>query len=59
MTINASSVLMPLLFGGAGAVIGVGGVFWVVGAAVGAGTPLAWRLRPAPHGGQRDGPPSA
>lgn len=59
MTINASSVLMPLLFGGAGALIGVGGVFWVVGAAVGAGTPLAWRLRPAPRGGQRDGPPRA
>ena len=46
MTINASSVMMPLLFGAAGALIGVSGVFWVVGAAVGAGTRPAWRLRP-------------
>ncbi|RYF39432.1 MAG: MFS transporter, partial [Comamonadaceae bacterium] len=28
MAINASSVAMPLLFGSAGAVIGIGGVFW-------------------------------
>lgn len=35
MAINASSVLMPMLFGTAGAVIGVAGVFWVVGATVG------------------------
>ncbi|MDP4075191.1 MFS transporter [Acidovorax sp. A1169] len=44
MAINASSVLMPMLFGTAGAVIGVGGVFWVVGAAVGAGARLAWNM---------------
>ncbi|WP_427999975.1 MFS transporter [Acidovorax sp.] len=44
MAINASSVLMPMLFGTAGAVIGVGGVFWVVGAAVGAGARLAWKM---------------
>ena len=35
MAINASSVLMPMLFGSAGAVIGVGGLFWVVGVCVG------------------------
>ena len=45
MTINASSVLMPMLFGVAGAVAGVALVFWVVGAAVGAGSRAAWRLR--------------
>ena len=48
MSINASSVLMPLLFGSAGALIGVGGLFWIVGAAVGAGVRPAWRLRPNP-----------
>ena len=47
MTINASSVLMPMLFGTAGAVAGVGPVFWVVGAAVGLGARAAWRLRSA------------
>jgi MFS family permease len=47
MSINASSVLMPMLFGTAGAVAGVGPVFWVVGAAVGLGARAAWRLRPA------------
>ena len=31
MTINASSVAMPMLFGAAGALIGIGGVFWTVG----------------------------
>lgn len=40
MSINASSVLMPMLFGAAGAAVGVSPVFWVVGAAVG------WGLRP-------------
>jgi dipeptide/tripeptide permease len=46
MFINASSVLMPLLFGTAGAVVGVSVVFWSVGLAVGAGSRLAWRVRP-------------
>ncbi len=45
--INASSVLMPMLFGTAGAVAGVSVVFWTVGAGVAAGARLAWRLRPA------------
>jgi len=51
MSINASSVVMPLLFGSAGALIGVSGLFWIVGAAVGAGARAAWRLRPAPNRG--------
>ena len=50
MAINASSVLMPLLFGTVGTVIGVGGLFWGVGAAVLAGARTAWRLNvPAPE----------
>jgi len=46
MSINASSVLMPMLFGAAGAVAGVSPVFWVVGLAVGLGSRTAWHLRP-------------
>lgn len=45
MAINASSVLMPMLFGLAGAVVGVAGLFWVTGACVGAGAHLASRLK--------------
>lgn len=44
MAINASSVLMPLLFGSAGAVVGVSGLFWAVGAISTAGARLAWRI---------------
>lgn len=44
MAINASSVTMPMLFGVAGALIGISGVFWIVGVAVGAGTRLAFTL---------------
>ncbi|MCW5323150.1 MFS transporter [Verminephrobacter aporrectodeae subsp. tuberculatae] len=44
MVINASSVLMPMLFGSAGAVIGAGGLFWLTGAGVGAAVRMAWRL---------------
>ncbi|MGA0570815.1 MFS transporter [Variovorax sp. VNK109] len=47
MAINASSVTMPMLFGALGAVIGVAGVFWIVGAVVGVATRSAWQLRPA------------
>ncbi|WP_411878324.1 MFS transporter [Polaromonas sp. YR568] len=53
MAINASSVLMPMLFGSAGALIGIAGVFWATGAMVGAGSRAAWLLKdsmPA-HGG--------
>ena len=46
MSINLSSVLMPMLFGTVGLVVGVSVVFWTVGAAVGLGSRLAWRLRP-------------
>ncbi|MES2948810.1 MAG: MFS transporter [Pseudomonadota bacterium] len=46
MTLNLSSVLMPMLFGTVGLVVGVSVVFWTVGGLVGAGAPLAWRLRP-------------
>jgi MFS family permease len=49
MSINASSVLMPMVFGAAGAVAGVAPVFWVVGLAVGWGSRAAWRLRAGPH----------
>jgi MFS family permease len=45
MAINASSVVMPMLFGLAGAVIGVAGLFWVTGACVGAGAHAASRLK--------------
>ena len=37
MVINASSVAMPMLFGAAGALVGIGAVFWTVAATVGAG----------------------
>ena len=49
MTINASSVLMPMLFGSAGALVGVGSVFWASGLLVGAGSKLAWGMRDGPH----------
>jgi len=48
MSINLSSVLMPMLFGTAGLVVGVSVVFWTVGAAVGLGARAAWHLRPPP-----------
>lgn len=57
MAINASSVLMPILFGAGGALVGVAGLFWITGAMVGAGARTAWRLKDGlpshgrPHGG--------
>ena len=45
MTINASSVLMPMVFGATGSLIGIAGVFWCVSAVVTSGARLAWRLR--------------
>ncbi|WP_431096965.1 MFS transporter [Polaromonas aquatica] len=45
MAINASSVVMPMLFGTAGALVGIAGVFWTTGAVVGAGSRAAWLLR--------------
>jgi MFS family permease len=44
MVINASSVTMPMLFGLAGTVIGISGVFWITGAVVAGGTRLAFGL---------------
>ena len=50
MTINGSSVLMPMLFGSAGALVGIAGVFWITGALVGLGSRLAWHLQAGgPH----------
>lgn len=46
MAINASSTVMPLVFGASGAVVGAGVLFWAVGAAVGSGAWLAGRFRP-------------
>ncbi|HEY1225867.1 MAG TPA: MFS transporter [Ramlibacter sp.] len=55
MAINASSVSMPMLFGAAGAVIGIAGVFWTVAAAVASGTRIAWGLRHAQEAGSQAG----
>jgi MFS family permease len=49
MSINLSSVLMPMLFGTAGMVVGVSVVFWTVGFAVALGSRAAWLLRPPSH----------
>ena len=56
MAINASSVLMPMLFGTAGAVIGVAGLFWGVAAIVAGGARQAWLLGPATQ--ERPAPPA-
>ena len=48
MAINASSVLMPLVFGTVGTLVGVGVVFWAVAGVVGSGAPLAFSLRTVP-----------
>jgi len=44
MTINFASTVMPLLFGLAGATLGAGTLFWLMGAAVAAGSWPARRL---------------
>lgn len=44
MTINASSTLMPLLFGALGTAVGAAALFWTVGGLVGAGAWLPRRL---------------
>ena len=54
MAINASSVIMPLLFGTAGAIIGVAGVFWITGTVVGAGARAAWLLKDSLPASQHD-----
>lgn len=45
MSINGSSVVMPMLFGLLGAAAGVSVVFWLVGASSAFGARLAWDLR--------------
>jgi MFS family permease len=45
MAINASSVAMPMLFGSIGALIGIGGVFWLASGVVALGTRAAWGLK--------------
>jgi len=45
MSINISSILMPVVFGTVGAAIGVASVFWAVGATVACGTRAAWKLK--------------
>lgn len=42
MTINFASTVMPLMFGFVGAALGASALFWVMGAAVGAGS---WQAR--------------
>jgi MFS family permease len=44
MTINFSSAVMPLAFGVAGAALGAASLFWVMGAAVAAGSVQARRI---------------
>jgi MFS family permease len=46
MIINASSTLLPLLFGASGALVGAAVLFWAAGGAVGAGSVLARKLEP-------------
>jgi MFS-type transporter involved in bile tolerance (Atg22 family) len=46
MAINASSTLMPLLFGAAGAALGAASLFWMMGAAVALGSQFARRIAP-------------
>ena len=47
VAVNASSVLMPLLFGTAGSLVGVSGVFWAVAAMLLAGVRGAAGLKAA------------
>lgn len=49
MSLNGSSVLMPMLFGSIGAAVGVSVVFWTVGTLVGLGARTAWGLRAPSH----------
>lgn len=48
MTINFSSATMPLVFGLAGSAMGAAALFWVMGAAVAAGSVPARRVSAAP-----------
>jgi hypothetical protein len=44
MTINASSVSMPLLFGAASAALGIAPVFWIMAASVTLGSSQARKI---------------
>jgi MFS family permease len=46
MSLNLSSVLMPMVFGSLGMAVGVSVVFWTAGVLVASGSRLAWKLRP-------------
>jgi MFS family permease len=59
LTINASSVAMPMLFGTMGALIGISGLFWIAGGVVALGTGAVNGLRaPVAPPPQRDPPQS-
>jgi MFS family permease len=49
MTIYASSVVMPMVYGSAGTLLGVGVVFWAMGSVVAAGSRLAFNLERGPN----------
>ncbi len=40
---NASQVILPIAFGGAGAALGIVVVFWGIAAMIGIGVPIAWK----------------
>ena len=45
MAINASSVAVPMVFGALGTLIGIMGMFWIIGGVVGLGSPAVRGLR--------------
>lgn len=47
MTTNASGVAMPMIFGAAGGLIGISGVFWIVAVIVGLGSSAGYSLKDA------------
>jgi MFS family permease len=49
MAIHMSMAAMPLLFGALGAMVGAAALFWLMSAALGAGSAQASRIRPG-HG---------
>jgi MFS family permease len=51
MLVNASGVAMPLLFGAAGSLMAVSGMFWTMGLVVGLGSQLGLGLRGMGDGG--------
>ena len=72
MAINLSSAVMPLAFGLAGAALGASALFWLMGAAVAAGSvaarqvgaaqpalPSRWRLAAPTRVAQKRMPPGA